>query len=377
MPWQELSTMSLRREFVLLAMQSRANRRELCRRFGISPKTAYKWLHRYERGGLSALADASRRPQRSPRRTAEELEQAIVRLRQAHPAWGARKLRKRLEQLGEQQLPAASTVHAIVQRHGCVDPECSVQHRPWVRFEHTAPNALWQMDFKGHFALREGRCHPLTVLDDHSRFNLCLRACGNERGATVQGELTRTFRRYGLPLRVLMDNGPPWGDEAGSPYTPLTVWLMHVGVTVSHTRVRHPQTLGKDERFHRTLKAEVLAAAEFTDLSHAQRRFDRWREIYNFERPHEAIQMNTPASRYRPSARPFPETLPPIEYDPADTVRRVQSNGWLSYRGRMLHISQAFRGYPVALRAHPEHDGLLEVFFRHHRIAQLDLRCPD
>lgn len=377
MPWQEVSTMSLRREFVLLALLPQANRRELCRRFRISPKTGYKWLNRHDCGGVSALADGSRRPQRSPRRTAGELEQTILRLRQAHPAWGARKLLKRLEQLGHERLPAASTAHAILRRYGCIDPEASLKHLPWLRFEHAAPNALWQMDFKGHFALSEGRCHPLTVLDDHSRFNLCLRACANEQGVTVQGALTRTFRQYGLPLCMLMDNGSPWGDDAGSPYTPFTVWLMHLGVAVSHARVRHPQTLGKDERFHRTLKAEVLATAELTDLRQAQQHFDRWREIYNFERPHEAIQMSTPASRYRASPRHFPEPLPPIEYDPTDTVRRVQSNGWLSYRGRMLRVSKAFRGYPVALRPNPEHDGLLEVFFCRQRIAQLDLRCPE
>ena len=201
MPWQEVSTMSLRKEFVTLASAQGANRAELCRRFEISRKTGYKWLKRTGDGG--GLADATRRPAHSPGRSAPELEQAIVALRDTHPAWGARKLRRRLQDLGYEELPAASTVHAILRRAGRIGQEHSQGHRPWQRFEHEQPNALWQMDFKGHFALQTGeRCHPLTVLDDHSRFALCLQACENEQGQTVQAGLNRTFQRYGLPARI-------------------------------------------------------------------------------------------------------------------------------------------------------------------------------
>ena len=155
------------------------------------------------------------------------------------------------------------------------------------------------MDFKGHFAVGAARCHPLTVLDDHSRFNLCLQACVDEQGHTVQTHLTTSFRRYGLPQRVAVDNGSPWGDTLDSPYTPLVAWLIRLGIRVSHSRPYHPQTLGKDERFHRSLKAEVLRES-FPDLDTVQTRFDRWRTVYNFERPHEALSMQTPATRYAP-----------------------------------------------------------------------------
>lgn len=372
MPWQEVSAMLLRKEFVMLASVEGANRAELCRRFGISRKTGYKWLERARSAELAVLADESRRPRHSPTRSGELVEQAIVSLRDEHPAWGARKLRRRLQNLGWSALPAPSTVQAILRRHGRIDPAQSAQHQPWQRFEHEHPNALWQMDFKGHFALGAARCHPLTVLDDHSRFNLCLRACGDERGSTVQSHLTHTFERYGLPQRIAVDNGSPWGDTMDSPYTPLVAWLIRLGVSVSHSRPYHPQTLGKDERFHRTLRAEVIARQSFADLDAAQYRFDRWRYIYNFERPHEAIGMQIPAARYAPSPRSLPEVLSPIEYAPGDIVRRVQQQGFLSYRGRSFRISKAFSGYPVALRPTVT-DGLMDVFFCHQKITQINL----
>lgn len=375
MPWEEVSTMSLRKEFVMLALQDGANRRELCRRFGISPKTGYKWLNRYTGEGPAALADRSRRPKRSPNATAPTLERAVVELRQAHPAWGGRKLQRRLSHLGHRALPSPSTITAILHRHGLIEPEASQKAQPFVRFEHEAANQLWQMDFKGHFAMATGRCHPLTVLDDHSRFNLTLHACRDEQGATVQGVLTETFRRYGLPERMLMDNGAPWGNDASHPLTPLTVWLIRLGVGVSHSRPYHPQTQGKDERFHRTLNVELLSRHRFEDLAACQHRFDRWRDSYNLERPHESLKMDVPAQHYQPSQRIFPETLPAIEYGPAETVRKVQAKGEVFFKGYVFRISKALRSYPVALRPTPE-DGVFTVHFCHTQVAEIDLRNP-
>ena len=233
--------------------------RELCRRFGISPTTGYKWLERFRVGGEAGLSDRPRRPQHSPGRTGSEIEEMVLKVRDTHPAWGGRKLRAWLSARGHELLPSPSTITAILRRHGRIDPSEGAKHRAWQRFEHLEPNQLWQMDFKGHFAMLEGRCHPLTVLDDHSRFSLGLEACGDERTQTVQQRLTRIFRRYGLPERMVMDNGAPWGHDADHHHTPLTVWLLRLGISVSHGRPYHPQTQGKDERFHRTLKAEVFA----------------------------------------------------------------------------------------------------------------------
>ena len=377
MPWQEASAMSLRREFVQQARQEGANVRELCRRYGISPPTAYKWLGRAA-AGETELVDRSRRPQTSPRRTPPEQEAPVVALRDAHPAWGARKLHHRLRRLGHPDVPAPATIQAILARHGRLDPVRARHPHAWQRFERPAPNALWQMDFKGHVPLAAGtgRCHPLTVLDDHSRFAVGLEACANERTETVEPRLTTLFRRYGLPDAMLMDNGSPWGDAGGQPYTRLTVWLIRLGITVTHGRPYHPQTQGKDERFHRSLTAEVLSTPPDRDLAHAQARFDCWRTVYNLERPHQALDYAVPADRYRPSARPFPEQLPPIEYAPDDRVRRVFAPGHITVQGRSYYIGRAFVGQPIALRPTQETD-CYAVYFCHQRITTLDLRQAD
>jgi transposase InsO family protein len=363
MPWKEVSTVSLRSEFVSLAQQPGANVALLACRFGIS-----------RAGGSAPLADRSRRPHTCPARTAEPLEQLVLQLRDQHPAWGGRKLHARLRALGQAAVPAPSTSTAILRRHGRLDGPRAGQPRAWQRFEHPAPNDLWPMDFKGHFGLTGGgRCHPLTVLDDHCRYALGLVACADEPTATVQHALTELFRRHGLPRRMLMDNGCPWGDDGEHPWTPLTVWLLRLGVAVRHGRPYHPQTQGKDERFHRTLKAEVIARYPFGDLADCQGRFDPWRHVYNHERPHEALGLAVPASRYRVSPRPLPSELPPITYDVGDTVRQVQDGGRFSFRGRVYRLAKAFRGYPIGLRATGQ-DGVLGVWFGAHRLGYLDLR---
>ena len=372
MPWKNVTPMSQRKEFVSLALADGANMTRLCRRFGISRKIGYKWLGRYREAGEDGLADRSRRPRHSPGATREALVAAVLAVRAAHPAWGGRKIRARLLAQGWAEMPAASTITAILHRQGLIDPEASAKHKAWQRFEAPGPNDLWQMDFKGHFAAAAGRCHPLTVLDDHSRYALGLEACTDERGVTVKARLTGIFRRYGLPRKMLMDNGSPWGSDATHPYTPLTVWLLRLGVKVGHSRPYHPQTLGKDERFHRTLKAEVLQYCQGLELDRCQARLDAWRLVYNLERPHEALGMAVPMSRYRESPRSFPEAMPPLVYGPGDQVRRVQAEGWITFKGRDFRLSKAFRGEPVALRPTVP-DGQWEVYFGQHCIARINL----
>jgi len=376
MPWQERSAVLLRQEFVELARQEGANVRDLCRRYVISPKTAYKWLGRTD--GLQgaqlseALADRSRRPARSPRRSSAQLEQAVLEVRREHPAWGSRKIARRLADLQLGQV-APSTVTAILHRHGLIDPAASDAARPWQRFEHEAPNALWQIDFKGYFDTLQGRCHPLTLLDDHSRFNLTLRATHRTGYEQVQPVLQEVLRRYGMPVRINADNGAPWGSpNAEHGLSRLSVWLMRLGIRLSHSSAYHPQTNGKLERFHRTLQAEVLGAA-FEDHPSAQRAFDRWRVQYNTVRPHEALGLATPAQRYRPSPVPFPEQLPAIEYGPQDHVVRVNAGGAIRYQKRLFRISEALAGLEVAIRRDAEYDDLCEVWFCHQRVKQLDL----
>jgi transposase InsO family protein len=370
MPWQEVSIMDERREFVRLAMQEGANRRELCRRFGIHPDTGYKWLGRWATGG--ELADRSRRPHSSPARSDRAVEDRVLAVRDAHPAWGARKISRCLEDEGIAS-PAISTVHEILRRHGRIIAPAGGPVAQQ-RFEKPAPNLLWQMDFKGHVALADGgRCHPLTVIDDHSRYDLCLQACANEQAKTVQNRLELTFRRYGLPEAFFVDNGAPWGDSSGARWTRLSVWLLKLGIAVLHSRPYHPQSRGKNERFHRTLKAEVFALQRYRNLAEMQRAFDAWRIVYNHERPHEALGQEVPASRYRPSSRSMPVHLASPEYDECQIVRTVPTTkDYISFKGRRFKVPQAFRGERVAIRPLTT-DGRFGIFFAAHQIATIDL----
>ena len=379
MVWMEKSTVSLRQEFVRLASQEGANRRELCRRFGVSPKTGYKWLARACEGAstLQALVDRSRRPHTSPTRSCEVIEQAVLAVRREHPVWGGRKIARRLADLCLAQV-APSTVTHILHRHGLIAPEASRAATPWLRFEHDSPNSLWQLDFKGHFPTLAGRCHALTLLDDHSRFSLLLGAMQRTDTAPVQAQLTQAFRRYGLPLRINADNGSPWGSPSagGHSLSELAVWLIRLGIRVSFSAPYHPQTNGKLERFHRSLDVEVIAGRHFKDHASAQASFDAWRQTYNCERPHEALAMQVPAQRYRVSNLCYPQQLSDIEYPSTDTVITVGWNGFIRFQGRKLRTSTALHRLPIGIRPNPQRDGLHDVYFCHQRFMQIDLTEP-
>ena len=375
MPWAEVSVMDQRREFIGLAMQEGANRRELCDRFGISRDIGYKWLGRWLAGDRE-LADRSRRPHTSPGRSDAEIEAQVLAVRDAHPAWGARKIVRCLEREGH-DAPAPSTVHAILVRHGRVNPPAGTPGKAYQRFEKEAPNQLWQMDFKGRVKLVNGAyCHPLTMVDDHSRYALCIAACADEQRNTVQRQLETTLRRYGLPDAMFVDNGSPWGDTSGTRWTRLGVWLLKLGIHVLHSRPYHPQSRGKNERFHRTLNDEVFALQRFRGLAEVQRAFDRWRVTYNLERPHHSLGQEVPANRYRPSPRPMPDRLPQVEYASHETVRTVPlTKSYISFKGRLWKLPQAFRGERVAIRP-LNRDGQWGIFFAAHQVATIDLTNP-
>lgn len=376
MPWQEVETVTLRDAFVAAALEEDANVAALCRQYQISRKTGYKWINRVEAEGQAGLQDRSRRPHRSPGKTPAAVEQQVLAIRDQHPKWGARKLAAVLTR-GGGPVPAVSTITAILDRHGRLDPEASRKHRPYQRFEASQPNALWQVDFKGwrSLATEASRCHPLSVLDDHSRWLVGLVACGNQQEGTVRTALIRLFRETGMPERMLADNGQPWGNAQPNSLTSLEVWLLRLGITVTHGRPRHPQTQGKVERMHRSLGLEVGDWWTEPDLASCQVRFDSWRRLYNQERPHEALEMAVPASRYVPSPRLYPEQLPPIDYGPGATVRKVQAGGWMHYRGAGYRVSQALRGQPVALRP-TEQDGVLSVVYGQYQVGLLNLDDP-
>jgi len=375
MPWREVSLMDQRKELIRLFQQPGGNRRELCRRFGISPKTAYKWLARATASEVAEkdwAQDQPRRPHVSRTRSAKAIEAAILEIRDAHPTWGARKIRRRLTDR-QKNIPAASTVHAILARHERVP--APAHPAQYIRFEHPAPNDVWQMDFKGRFPLGERQMsHPLTMVDDHSRYALCLQACTNEQSETVQQHLERTFRCYGLPNAFLVDNGVPWGTCSEVRWTKLRVWLLKLGVDVIYARPYHPQTKGKNERFHRTLKSEVLSMTTFRTVRELQKAFDRWRHVYNTERPHQSLDYDVPANRYRPSARSLPSKLPEPEYEEGAIVRRAsQLKADLRFGKRRWRVPQAFRGELLAIRPLAT-DGKFGIYFEAHQITSIDLR---
>lgn len=375
MPWKEVNAMDLRREFVHLAKAGQVSFAQLCRRYSISRKTGYKWLHRFAKEGDCGLADRSRRPRNQPLKTPRPLELVVLGYRARYPAWGGRKLARVMQNDGQDEVPSPSTITEILRRNGKLHDDHAAPQGNFIRFEHPHPNDLWQMDFKGDFALARGRCHPLTVLDDHSRFALCLKACADERHNTVKNHLTSTFEHYGLPLRMSMDNGPPWGS-ASERLTQLGAWLVELGIGVTHSRPYHPQTQGKDERFHRTLKTELVGRRTFTNHDRCQRAFDPWRQRYNTRRPHEAIGMDTPIEHYLPSTREFQGDPPPYEYAPGDQVRKVGKDLTCSFKYRTVFVGQALVGKQVAFRPTTE-DGIYTVHFCHQLLGRVDLRAME
>ncbi len=360
MPWKEQTVESARAEFVQMVLMRSITMSDACRRAGISRKTGYKWLKRYAEHSQVGLQDQSRRPNHSPYRTDPEMEALVVAMRLKQPAWGGRTIARRLADLGHDGIPHPNTITDILRRHQALEP-ITAPSQPPKRFERAAPNDLWQMDFKGPFLIGNSPCHPLVLIDDHSRFSPGLEACTDQRRLTVQSRLVRVFRAYGLPEYMLMDNGSPWGKDREYRHTRLTVWLMRLGIIVSHGRPHHPQTQGKVERFNRTLQVELLRRCRFKSLTDCQRQFDCWRHHYNQERPHQALQLATPITRYCPSSRSYPEHLPAVEYGPDDIVRIVQTTGRISYRGRVYNVSRAFQGQPVALRP-TNTDGVMDVY---------------
>ena len=369
MPWREITCMSQRLEFIAEARRREVRFSSLCRKYGISRKTGYKWLQRED--GF----EFSRKPLTSPRKTGAAVEALVCELRLMEPVWGGRKIRDRLRLDGVLDLPAPSTITGILRRHGLLSPPVRPQ-RDLVRFEAEQPNDLWQMDFKGHFETVTGTCHPLTVLDDHSRFLLCLAACRDQKTETVETELSRLFREYGLPRRILCDNGPPWGSDGQHRFTKLCAWLMRLGIAVSHGRPYHPQTQGKEERFHRTLSTELLRRreAEWADLSEVQVAFDVYRGRYNEYRPHQALGGIPPAWRYTASPRALPDGLPEPVYQPSDVLRRVTKDRRFDFSGSAYRIGKAFVGQTIALR--PNTQGGWDVYYCWQRIARLDPSSP-
>lgn len=369
MPWESKTVEKIREEFVAKAQAEGCNFSQLCREYHISRVTGYEWVKRYEDG--YDLSDRSHAPVNRPHKTAPEMEELVLELRDKQPTWGPRKLHRNLVNRGIQGVPAPSTIAAILKRNDKITPEESVKHMPWRRFEREFSNDLWQMDYKGHFALTNTqRCHPLTMLDDHARYLLCLDAKDNERYEPTKASIERIMREFGMPNTILCDNGPPWGDAHGG-YTMFEIWMMQLNILPIHGRIMHPQTQGKDERFHRTLKEDLLMRKPMHSIEHAQNEFDDFRHCYNHERPHEALNLEVPAKIYRKSNRQYKEELQEPEYESGRNLRKVNAKGYISIERKQYYIGESFIGRYLEIQ--PEAADEIALCYGQFSVARLDL----
>lgn len=371
MPWKERTAIMNRAEFVTRVLAREKSKSALCREYGISRPTGDKWIKRFELG--EGFYDRSRAPFHTPNKINIYAEALIISARKKEPGIGAVKIHRMLQNKGYTGLPCISTVNAVLKRNNLITPEASRAATQWKRFEKDSPNVMWQADFKGHFAMGNGnRCHPLSVIDDHSRFCLCADAKPNEQRVGVEESFRRTFREYGLPQILLCDNGNPWGTNQRGGYTQFEIWLMDLGVLTIHIRPLHPQTQGKAERFNRSFKDERLKFYVPHDLTDAQHQRDEYRAFYNYERPHHALSLDVPAQRYAPSNRNFAENIPAWEYGPEYETRKIRNGGLLKYGGYRYFLSFAFGGKTIAIKP-SSIDGFANVFYRQFRIGRINL----
>ena len=372
MPWKEQTVKMSREAFVGEVLTKEKSKSQLCREYGISRVTGDKWLKRYQAG--ESLTDKSRAPFHVVNKTSETKEAKVLAVRENHPAWGPRKIHHYLLNRGETEIPSKSTIGNILKRNNCISEEASKAVTPFKRFQKDSCNEMWQTDFKGHFAMKDGnRCYPLTVLDDHSRYSLCVDAKLNEQRDGVITSFERLFDEYGLPDVLLCDNGNPWGNSQTTGYTVFEIWLMEYGILPIHGRPLHPQTQGKEERFHRTMKAELLKQVEIENIIHAQSCFDLFRNCYNNERPHEAIEMRVPSDIYTPGKRCKPQKIYSWEYPNEYIVRKVKSSGYFNYCNQGYFLSEAFAGKNIAVRESSS-ENCINVYFRGFRIARINVK---
>lgn len=367
MPFQACNVMDERIRFVVAASRRDCSLEALCREFGISRPTGYHWLRRYrEADSVSGMREHSRRPRHSPDKIPEATVDRIVSLRLAY-GWGGRKLQPLL--VGEGISVSESTINRTIKRCGLTEYH-KVAGTATRRFVREHPNDLWQMDFKGDYPLSRGRCYPLSVIDDHSRFALGVYALTGQTGHAVHRCLVTTFERYGVPQAMLVDHGIPWWSANGHGLTWLAVALIKQGIQLCFSGLRHPQTQGKVERFHRTLSDSIRRRGRPETLSDWQRTLDEFIGEYNHIRPHESLRLEVPASCYRPSGRAYQPYPPDWEYTGDGPVVHLNTQGALTWRGQRYFVSEALANERVQVQPM---DHLLVVRYRHMWIREIDV----
>jgi putative transposase len=385
MPWQETDVVKERTKFILEwerrfeLTRGDVNLSELCRAFGITRQCGHKWLARYRAGSekLEALAERSRRPHNSPHATPPEVEDFLVATRKKFPRWGPKKLRSWLEDRYVGPWPSKSAIALILKRRGLVRVKRKARKSyqaivpPFA--EATAPNAVWCVDFKGWFRTLDGnKCHVLTILDAHTRFLLRCEVLENPDGREVQAVFDSAFWEFGLPTAIRFDGGPPFVSNAPAGLSRLSVWWLRLGLQLQRIAPGKPQQNGRQERMHRTLKAEVKICA---DLREQQRELDEWRKLYNDERPHEALNMRPPATAYSPSRKVYPRPLhrhAPFSFEREVTVDRL---GFIPFKRRKVLISSALAHERIQL--FPEDAGVWDISFGSIPLGKLDETRPE
>ena len=377
MPWKESAAMDERLQFVRNALSGRFTMSELCVRYSVSRRIGYKWLKRYDAEGRRGLVDRSRAPHHCPHAISGGIAELLVKEREAHPYWGARKLLKVLSGHHShiRDWPAASTVADLLARRGLV-PRRRRRRRPvhpgTVPPTTAAPNDLWTADFKGHFRTGNGRyCYPLTIADQHTRFLLSCRGLLSTQTISARPVFERAFREYGLPRAIRTDNGVPFVTQAIHGLSLLNVWWMRLGILHQRIRPGCPQENGAHERMHRTLKRQAIKPVRATCAAQ-QRNFNAFQLEYNTERPHEHLRQETPASQYSISPRRYPERLPPLEYPTHFLVKKITTAGTFWFGGRLLYITTALVDQHIGLEE--TDDGIWAIYFNTILLATFDER---
>lgn len=367
MPWECKTVEDQRREFAQAAMYCK-NFSALCREFGITRRTGLKWKERYT--ACQPLTDRSRKPHTTPTRTPEEVELLILAVRAENPGWGAKTIHRVLERRGCQNLPCVKTVNNILHRYGCISSEESQKRQPYTSFEKERCNVMWQTDFKGEFRMKDNNyCYPLTILDDHSRYSLRI-APRLSTANVVIPVFTEVFQQYGMPDSILSDNGAQFaGFRKG--YTQFEKWLIDLDILPIHGRIKHPQTQGKIERFHRTMKHELLNHTEIADIEDAQTKFRLWQDKYNNLRPHEALGMKTPGEVYEPSQRQYESKVKEFEYGGEHHVLKVNSWGYVRFNGWQVYLSETMANQYIEFRTSSDGE-TFAACYRNFKIAEFD-----
>ena len=367
MPWKDKTVEELRKEFVEAA-ESCSNFSLLCREFGITRATGYKWVKRYE--NEETLSDRSRRPNITANKTPEVIEAQIVETRTVHPGWGAKKIKVSLENKGV-EMPCVKTVNNILNRYGCISKEEALKHKAFTRFEKERCNEMWQTDFKGEFKMQDGKyCFPLDIFDDHSRFVIRIKP-SESTSNVVLPTFREAFYEYGMPDSVLSDNGAQFaGFRQG--YTQFEKWLMNHDILPIHGRIKHPQTQGKIERFHRAMNQELLNHYTPKDISDAERVFNDWRNCYNNERPHEALGMKCPSDIYVPSERTYRDQVDKYEYSGKYHVIKVNNWGYVRFDRWQIYLSETMIDERIEFRPNPNGDTFIACY-RNFAIGEFDV----